>query len=85
MKIRVLANRFNVHPTTVLTHVERAGVPRHSDHGKWDDAMLAEAASRYEQGHSLATIGKHFGVHAKTVATRLRAEGVQLRPRRGWA
>ena len=83
MKIRELAARFNVNRTTVLAHVERARVPRHSDHGKWDDTMLAEAASLYEQAHSLAAIGQRFGVHAKTVASRLRQAGVQRRPRRG--
>jgi len=74
-----------VNRTIVLSHVERAGVPRHSDHGKWDAGTLAEAASLYEQGHSLATIGERFGIHAKTVATRLRHGGVELRPRRGRA
>lgn len=81
--IRELAARFNVNRTTVLAHVERAAIPRHSDHGKWDEAMLAEAESLYEQGHSLATIGEHFRVHATTVGTRLRRNGIPLRPRRG--
>ena len=60
-------------------------VPFHSDDGKCDVAMLAEAVSIYERGHSPVAIGEHFGVHAKTVAIRLRHRGVQLRPRRGWA
>jgi len=80
-----LASRFDVNRTTVLAHVGRAGVQRNSDHGKWNDAMLAEAVSLYALGHSLATIADHFDVDAKTVASRLRRAGVELRPRRGWA
>lgn len=81
--LRELAARFQVHRTTALDHVKRAGVALHSEHGKWDDATLTEATTLYERGDSLATIGRRYGVNAKTVAFRLRAGGIQLRPRRG--
>jgi len=73
--IGALASRFNVNRTTVLAHVEQTGIPRHSELGQWDRATLTAAARLYEEGHSLATIGEQFGVHARTVATRLRRGG----------
>ena len=49
------------------------------------DASPTQNADLVTAYQADATIGVRFGVHAKTVATRLRHEGVELRPRRGWA
>ena len=82
--IRELASQFGVHRTTVLAHVERSGVPRHSTKGLWDQTTLAAAIQLYEQGQSLESIGDRLGVHADTVAARLRRAGRELRARPGW-
>jgi hypothetical protein len=48
------------------------------------DEQLTEAAKLYAEGDSLLSVGAHFGVSQTTIATALRRQGVQLRPRPGW-
>lgn len=82
--VAALALRFQVHRTTVMAQLRRAGVPeRHADKA-WDSAKLAQAAKSYEAGESLAAVGRRYGIDAETVARRLRKAGVPIRPRRGW-
>ena len=46
--------------------------------------QVSEAAKLYAAGHSLAWLGARYGVSHTTVATALRRQGIQLRPRPGW-
>ena len=82
--INQLAVEFSIHRTTVASHLDRHGVPRHSDQTAWDDEILAQAAELYASGSSLADVAHQFGIDAQTVANRFRRAGVAVRARRGW-
>ena len=82
--ISQLAVEFGIHRTTVTGHLDRHGVPRHSEQTAWGDRTLKEAAEMYAAGLSLADVGEQFGIDAQTVANRFRRAGVAVRPRRGW-
>ena len=82
--ISQLAAEFGVHRTTVAGHLDRHGVPRHSEQTTWDDEILRQAAELYATGLSLADVADQFGVDAQTVANRFRRASVPVRPRRGW-
>lgn len=43
-----------------------------------------QIAALYSDGHSIAHLGKRFGVSPATVRARLIEAGVELRPRPGW-
>ena len=81
--IMQLAGRFAISRTTVIAHLNRRNVERRVIARQWDASTLKAAARRYTQGGSLAQLGAEFGVDAKTIAKRLRAAGVPIRPRRG--
>ena len=83
--ISQLAVEFGIHRTTVAGHLDRHGVPRHSELTVWDDDILREAAEMYATGLSLTDVAHQFGIDAQTVANRFRRAGVAVRPRRGWA
>ena len=80
-----LAVEFDVHRTTVAAHLDRHGVPRHSEQTAWDDEILRQAAELYTTGLSLADVAHHLGIDAQTVTNRFRRAGVPARPRRGGA
>ena len=82
--VNQLADRFGIHRTTVLGHLDRRKVPRRRNVTKLVGARLAEAIRLYESGLSLAAVGKEVDVNARTVATALHKAGVALRTRRGW-
>ena len=82
--ISQLAADYGVHRTTVTSHLDRHGVPRHSEQTAWNDKILSHAAELYATGRSLADVADQFGVDAQTVANRFRRAGVTVRPRRGW-
>ena len=82
--INQLAVEFGIHRTTVAGHLDRHGVPRHSELTVWDDDILREAAEMYATGLSLTDVAHQFGIDAHTVASRFRRAGVAVRPRRGW-
>mgnify|MGYP001819105620 CR=1 FL=1 len=82
--ISQLAIEFGIHRTTVAGHLDRHGVPRHSEQSAWTDDTLREAAEMYAEGLSLADIAAEYGIDAQTVANRFRRAGVAVRPRRGW-
>ena len=79
-----LAVEFGLHRTTVTGHLDRHGVPRHSEQTAWDNEILKQAAELYATGLSLANVAHRFGIDAQTVANRFRRAGVAVRPRRGW-
>jgi hypothetical protein len=82
-KIVELASRFGINKPTMLHHVAAAGLPRRTDSRRWSSDDLGVASAMYQDGASLAVIGDRFDLGATTVWNRLRAAGVELRPRRG--
>jgi transposase-like protein len=80
--INDLAAEFEINRTTVMKHIERTGAPRRRgvvlDH-------LDEARRLYEQGWSLARLGRHLGVDPGTVWYTFKNAGVPTRPRSGSA
>ena len=73
-----LAGRYEVHRTTVIHHLDQAGVARRRVVRKMTDESVALAAARYEQGASLAAIANEFGVHQRTLARELRRAGASI-------
>ena len=81
--INQLAAEFGIHRTTVTGHLDRHGVPRHSEQTAWDDEILKQAAELYATGVSLADVADRFGVDPQTVANRFRRGAIPIRLRRG--
>ena len=79
-----LASRYEVHRTTVMAHLERAGIARRRVVRKMTDESVAEAAERYERGASLSKVACAFGVHERTITKEFQRAEVSIRPRRGW-
>ena len=82
--IETLVRRYEVHRTTVMAHLERAGNARPRMVRKMTDQSVAVAAARYEAGASLPVVASAFGVHDRTLAREFRRAQVPIRPRRGW-
>ena len=78
-----LARRYQLHRTTVIHHLDRAGITRRRVVRKMTDESVALAAARYEQGASLAVVANEFRVHQRTLARELRQAGASIRLRRG--
>jgi DNA-directed RNA polymerase specialized sigma24 family protein len=72
-----LANELGVTRATIFSVLRRAGVPRATGH--FNDADVAIAQQQYEAGHSLATIGEHFGVSDRTVLNAFHRAGTRTR------
>ncbi|HEX4492092.1 MAG TPA: helix-turn-helix domain containing protein [Acidimicrobiia bacterium] len=79
--IAELAARFGIHRTTVMKHLDRAGVERRAG---VIERHLERARTLYESGLSLAKVGEHFGVDGETVRQSLKRAGVVIRRRNGW-
>jgi AraC-like DNA-binding protein len=77
-----LSDRFHKHRTTISTELQRRGVARRCRTIKGERLHLA--IQGYQEGKSLASIGKDLGIAANTVRKALIDAGVELRPRRGW-
>ena len=65
-------------------HLDHAGVTRRRVVREMTDESVALAAARYEQGASLAVVGKEFGVHQRTLARELPRAGTGIRQRSRW-
>jgi transposase-like protein len=78
-----LARSHGVNRTTIITHLDQHGVPRRRVVRKMTDALVAEAAARYREGHSLATVADQFNVDARTMGREFRRAGIAIRPRPG--
>lgn len=77
---RELASQFGVHRTTVTKILQRHGVePRRGLHPD----LIDEAVRRYEQGESLATVGRALGADPGTVKARLIERGIAMRDTHG--
>ena len=83
--ISLIAADLGVHRTTVAAHLDRRGVPRHSEQTAWYDEVLDEAAGLHAAGLSLARVADWYGIDARTVAKRFRRVWVPVRPRRKWS
>ena len=79
-----LARSHGVHRTTIITHLDQRGVPRRRVVRKMTDALVAEAAVEYLDGHSLATVANKFNVAIRTLRREFRKAGITTRPRQGW-
>ena len=79
-----LARRYAIHRTTVIHHLDRAGIARRRVVRKMTDETVTRAAARYGEGVSLAIAAAELGVHTRTLAREFRRAGVAIRPRRGW-
>lgn len=77
-----LAERFGIHRTTVLNHVQRAGMERRIG---IIDRHLDKAQTLYASGLSLAAVGTQFGVGKDAVRQAFHRHGIPVRPRPGWA
>lgn len=72
-----LAVEFGVHRTIISQRLKGAGVAMRLQPLTVDRAQ--EAAALYATGMSLADVGTQLGVHASTVLTALRQQGVEVR------
>jgi DNA invertase Pin-like site-specific DNA recombinase len=73
-----LASIYDVNRATVFAILQRAGIKSRyrilTDH-------VATATAMYENGHSLVSIARHFGVSDRTVLNAFRQAGVPTRAR----
>jgi hypothetical protein len=79
--VTALVAQFRVHRTTVLAHLERAGVQRRPHLRKLSETEVTQAARLYEAGTSLTAAAEQFGVHQRTMRAELARAGVVIRPR----
>ena len=79
-----MARSHGVNRATIIKHLDQDSVPRRRVVRKMTDAQVTEAAARYRDGHSLATVADEFNVDARTLGREFRRAGVPIRPRRGW-
>lgn len=76
--VYVLAKAFTIDRRTVSAILERHGVSRR--YNLLDTRAIAEAARLYEAGWSLARLGDHFGVTARTVQNAFVKAEIPRRP-----
>jgi DNA-directed RNA polymerase specialized sigma24 family protein len=80
--INELAATYGIHRTTVVDHLDRAGVSRRPT--PLAEVDIDALVQLYAQGWSLAKIARQFGVQPTSVYYRLVRAGVAMRPRNGW-
>ena len=78
-----VALELGVHHRTIAAHLEDRGIPRRANHREMTDDDVAQTASRYRKGDSLAKIGAAMGLDPVTVRRELHRAGVAIRPRPG--
>jgi hypothetical protein len=78
--IKELAAEFHIDRHTVSAHLHRTGVTTHRS--GLDQQQSIEAARLDDAGWSSGRLAQRFGVSADSTLKTLRAEGVQIRPRR---
>ena len=75
-----LAYEYGINLTTVLSHIDRAGIVR--KRLKIDDQDLHEVVRRYRSGETIVPIARQFEVSPETVRRALLRGGVKPRGRR---
>jgi DNA-binding CsgD family transcriptional regulator len=83
MAINELAERFGIHRSTVLDHLNRSE-PRRRRYPAFDEHGVELAVKLYGTGLSLRDVGHSLGVNPSTVRLSLLRSGVRLRERNGW-
>ena len=74
-----LADKFQIHKTTVSAHLHRAGVSVRGSQRSLTDAQVASAAQLYADGATLAELGERFSVSPSTMRDSLGRVGVAIR------
>jgi hypothetical protein len=82
--IDALARSHRVNRTTIISHLDQHGVARRRVVRKMTDALVAEAAVEYLDGHSLAIVANKFNVAIRTLRREFNKAGITIRPRQGW-
>ena len=77
-QIKDLVGSYNIHRTTVMAYLRRAGVPLYSG---WTPETTEEARRLYESGLTVAQVAERLERPASTVGRHLREAGVSMRPR----
>ena len=77
-----MAAKFGVSPSTILSRIDQAGLPRRS-RGWRKPVHVERLRAAYEKGATLEALAAKFGVSSSTVANRLREAGIEPRPRAG--
>lgn len=75
--VSTLAARYGLHRTTVNEHLRRRNIPMRAK--GLLPFQAGESVLLYEEGYSLASIGRHFGVSGNTVKNVLIKSGIRLR------
>lgn len=65
--VAILVERYGVHRTTIMGHLERMGVPRRPNKRKLTDAQVVEIRRLYRLGLSYAELGRRFGVSGDVI------------------
>jgi IS30 family transposase len=78
--IEEVGERFGMHRSTVIDHLQRRGVPRRTPR-KLTDLAVSDAARRYVSGETLAEIAERLGVAPSTLTRELRDAGIPIRRR----
>ena len=73
-----LAPQFDIHVSTLVAHLRRAGIAVR--HRVIDRIDIDEASRLYASGLSLSRVGAALGVSAGTVLNEFRLAGVSTRP-----
>ncbi|TVT20703.1 hypothetical protein LWP59_33840 [Amycolatopsis acidiphila] len=74
-----LADRFDVHRTTILKRLQTLGIT--TRFSKLEPDEVREAAELYRSGWTLDNLAKKYRVASSTVRAYFLADGVALRPR----
>lgn len=77
-----IAINYDISRDTINQIVHAAGAPLRFLGLRQE--QVSEAAQRYEDGESLAALGRRFGVDPMTVRSYLLKAGVKIRARNGW-
>jgi DNA-directed RNA polymerase specialized sigma24 family protein len=67
MSVREVAAKYKIHRTTVLRHLERAGVTRRPTTTALSEPDVADARNKRSEGLSYSAIASSFGVNPETV------------------
>ncbi len=74
-----LSERYEIHRTTVVAHLDRLGVARRGNQCKLTDEDVREAVRLYQRGWSTLRLGQHFNVNPETARKALHRAGLTLR------
>jgi len=80
MTVDQLAERYHLHRTTVMRHLDKAGIETRRIARKLTDEQVRRAVERYERdGHTLGDLAEAFGVTSETIRREFIKAGVERR------